>query len=80
MQQTLALAGWLALEGDAFLHRWMTEGVGTPTELPPSFRIVFRESRRGTWWGVTGRFLILLKRTISDREKEVRVYMETILQ
>lgn len=57
-----ALAGRLALEGDAFLHRWMAEGVGTPAELHAVFRVVVGESGRGTWRGVTRRLLILLRR------------------
>lgn len=57
-----ALAGRLALEGDAFLHRWMAEGVGTAAELHAVFRVIVGESGRGTWRGVTRRFLILLRR------------------
>ena len=49
----------------------MAEGVGTPTELHASFKVVVRESRRGTWRGVTGGLLILLRRTESEREKDV---------
>lgn len=56
----LVLAALLPLKRDPFLYRWMAEGVGTPTELQASFRIVVREGRRGTWRGVTRRLLILL--------------------
>lgn len=47
--------------------------MGTPAELPAGFQVVVGESRRGTWRGVTRRFLILLKRAGSDREKDVTV-------
>lgn len=66
VQQSLVLAARLALEGDAFLHRQVAEGVGAPTELPAGFWVVFGEGRGGTWRGVARRLLILLKRTESD--------------
>lgn len=70
VQQSLVLAARLALEGDAFLHRQVAEGVGAPTELPAGFWVVFREGRGGTWRGVARRLLILL-RTESDGKKDV---------
>lgn len=69
VQQSLALACRLPVERDAFLHRWVAEGVGAPAELPAGFWVVVRESRRGAWRGVTRRLLILLKRTERDREE-----------
>lgn len=49
VQVSLALVGQMAVERDPFLHRWVAEGVGAPTELTAGFRVVVRESGRGAW-------------------------------
>lgn len=71
-----ALAGRLALEGDALLHRRVAEGVGALAELQAGFRVsaavaavVVGESGRGARRGVTGRLLILLeKKRVTAKE------------
>lgn len=59
----------------------MAEGVSAPTKLKASFRVFVREGRRGTWGGVTRRFLILLKRTECVRREAVsHIYDFTVFQ
>lgn len=59
----------------------MAEGVSAPTKLKASFRVFVREGRRGTWGGVTRRFLILLKRTECVRWEAVsHIYDFTVFQ
>lgn len=75
-----AQAGRLALEGDALLHWWMAEGVGTPTELQAAFRVVIGESRRGAWRGVTGGLLILLGSRKATEMSACRYIYEILYQ